>query len=257
MKALQLRTFLALLFFSVLIFFLDGTGFLNGPKSLLQTVLLPTQYLVYSLKLSTQDSFSFLTFWKSGESRIRNLEQRNFELQSYETRFRSLEAENGELRKQLGVKPTLPKILLPAPVLGNGRYLEVGAGSNDGVKEGQVVLYLDNLVGKVIRTTPRASFVMLPMDPQAKVPVKVKLARGLSIGQYNSSIVLDRIAQTEDISVGDSVLTSGEGGGYSPDLSVGKVEKIDSSETDLFKKATISSNLDFQKLLVVFIVLDD
>ena len=254
MKALQLRTFITLIFFSLVIFFLDGRGLLDGPKGIVQTVTVPVQYSLYSAKLGLEEVFSFLTFWKSGEKRIKNLEQKNLELLAGENKAKATEEENIILRKQLGVNPKPATRLLPATVLGTLRYLEIGVGGNDGVAEGMAVIYLNNLLGRVEKVTPKASFVVLLSDPQSKVPVKVGSARGLVSGQFNSSMVLDHIAQTEEISDTNPVLTSGEGESLPPDLVVGKVGKITSVETDLFQKAEVISLVDVNKLTTVFVV---
>lgn len=256
MKALQLRTFVVLLSLAIFVVFLDRTGNLDGPKLALQTITLPVQYAVFSAKLATRDTFSFLTFWKSGENRIKNLELRVLELTASKNEADALRRENDELRKQLGVSLTRSRTLLPAPVLGGSLALELAVGANSGAKEGQSVVYLDNLVGRVKRVTPRASFVELPVSPSAKVPVKIGRSRGLVFGQYNFSMILDRVAQDEEIQVDDLVLTSGEGGSFLPDLVVGKITKIISEETDLFKKAEVKPLVDYQELTLVYLVAD-
>ena len=256
MKTLELRTFGALFLLAVFVFLVDGTGLLDTPKSAVQVITVPIQYAVYSAKRGVGETFSFLTFWKSGEARIKNLEQRNLELSATISESAALKQENNELRKQLGAKILADRKLLPAIVLGSGRYLEIGLGTNDAVKEGQTVVYLNNLVGKIVRTTPKASFVQLPTDPQAKIPVKINKARGLVIGQFNSSMQLDRVAQTEEIAENDPILTSGEGDSFPPDLVVGKLGKIISAGTDLFKKATVLPILDYSGLETVFVLSD-
>lgn len=254
MKSLEVRTFLALFLLTLLIYLFDGQGLLNLPKSALQFITNPIQYSLYSTKKGAEETFSFLTFWKSGESRIKNLEQRNLELASLEPQVAILKNENADLRAQLGVKMLADKQLLPATVLGLGRYLEISVGSNDGVREGQSVVYIDNLVGQVVRVTPKASFVQLPIDPQAKIPVKVNKASGLILGQFNSSMILDRIAQTDNISEKDLVVTSGEGGNFSPNLVVGTISNITSVETDIFKKATVIPLVNYSELTTVFVI---
>lgn len=256
MKTAELRTFLTLLFFSVLIFFVDGTGLLNPLKSAAEVIITPVQSVIYSAKLSGEEALSFLTFWRSGEARIKNLELRNLELTASEGRAKALETENAQLRQQLGVTGLAGHKQLPAQVLGVGRYLEITAGAQDGVAEGQTVAYLDNLVGRVIRVTSRVSFVQLPTDPQAKVPVKIGQTRGLVIGQFNSSILLDRVAQTESVNKNDLVTTSGEGESYIPNLTVGKVAQITSKETDLFKTAAVVPLINYSDLSQVFVILD-
>ncbi len=247
MKTLEVRTFLTLFFLSGLIFLADGQGLLNLPKSALQFVTNPIQYGMYSAKGTINDTFSFITFWKSGEARIKNLELRNLELVSMEPQIAIQKKENADLRAQLGVKPLTDQKMVPATVLGLDRYLEINVGNNDGIKVGQSVVYINNLVGRIVRVTPRASFVQLPTDPQAKIPAKINTVSGLVIGQFNSSMVLDRVAQTEDISEGNFVLTT-------DNLIIGKISKITSLETDLFKKAEIQPLITYSDLTTVFVV---
>ena len=247
MKTLEVRTFLALFFLSISIFLLDGQDFLNLPKSALQLVTNPIQYTLYSAKGGLGDTFSFLTFWKSGEARIKNLELRNLELIYMEPQVAIQKKENADLRAQLGVKTLVSQKAVPAPVLGLDRYLEIGLGSNDNIKEGQTVVYLTNLVGKIIRVTPRTSFVQLPTDPQSMLPAKINTVSGLVVGQFNSSMVLDRVAQTEDISEGNFVLTT-------DNLIIGKISKITSLETDLFKRGEIQPLITYSDLTTVFVL---
>lgn len=251
-----MKTFLILLFLSFIIFFLDGKGYLDGAKGVVQIVTLPVQYGFFATGQNIKNSFSFLTFWKSGENRIKNLELRIMELAAAKNEADRLEKENKELKKQLGINFFKNRVLLPATVLGLDRYLQIGAGSNDGVKEGATVIYLDNLVGKIIRVTPRSSFVILPTDPQTKIPVKTGKARGLVSGQFNFSEILDRVGQNEEINTSDLILTSGEADSFPPDLVVGKVDKIISQQTDIFKKATVKPVLNYSDLTTVFVIND-
>ena len=256
MKAIGLKTFLVLLIISFFLFFLDGKDYLNGAKSTIQLITLPVQYSLYTTQQNAKNTFSFLTFWKSGESRIKYLELRIMEFAAAKNEAARLQKENDELRKQLGVSPLRSHTLLPAVVLGGGRFLQIGAGSSDGVKMGMTVVYLDNLIGKINMTTAHSSFVILPTDPNSKIPVKAGASRGIVSGQFNSSEILDRIAQNEEIKTGDTILTSGEGDSFEPNLVVGKVEKIISLETDIFKKATVAPAIKFSELTSVFILLD-
>lgn len=251
-----MKIFLILLISSVLIFLLDGRGYLNGVKGVVQIVTLPVQYSFFAAGQNIRNGFSFLTFWKSGENRIKNLELRIMELAAAKNEAERLKKENKELKKQLGVNIFKDRVLSPVTVLGFDRYLQIGAGINDGAKEGMTVVYLDNLVGKIIRTTLRSSFVMLPTDPQSKIPVKIDNSRGLVSGQFNFSEILDRVGQNEEINTDDLILTSGEAENFPADLVVGKVDKIISQQTDIFKKATVKLILNYSDLTTVFVIND-
>lgn len=242
---------LFLLSLTLLLF--DLRGFLNPVKSVTSLAVMPVQYSLYSVKLGLQEAFSFLTFWKSGEARIKNLELRNLALISYEQKVKDLHKENDALRKQIGVPVLKEKQMFPATVLFSGNYLEIAGGQIDGIKIGQPVVIFDNYIGKVSKVNPRTSIVQLPSDPEAKTPVKSGQARGLLVGQFNSSLSLEKVAQNEQINVDDLVLTSGEGD-LVPNLIVGRIKEIKKSPSDLFQSATVVSIINYQELATVFVI---
>lgn len=250
-----MKNFWILLTISLGLIFLDSNHILNPIKSVTERITMPIQYSLYATKHGLEDSISFLTFWKSGEARIKNLEQRNLELLSYEQKAKSLEKENALLRKQMGVAQLLDRKLFPAIVLFSGDHLLISAGSEDGIKVGQSTVIFDNYLGKISKTNPRTSVVQLPSDIDAKTPVKVGLARGLVTGQFNSSMSLEKITQNEEIKADDMVLTSGDSG-IEPNLIVGKVKKVEKVETELFQKITMTPVVNYSELSTVFVILD-
>lgn len=256
MKTVQLKFLLVLLICALLAFILDSVKFLGVPKAVFYTITNPGQYALYSAKTGVSGWLSFLTFWKSGENRIKNLELRIMELSAAKSRAGVLEKENAELRKQLGVTKLASYKQLPATVLGLSRYLEIGAGQNQGIAIGQSVIYLDNLVGRVVNVSAVTSFVRLPRDPESKIAVSVGLARGLVSGQFGSGMKISQVAQNEDIKSGDLVSTSGEGGAYLPGMLVGKLGTIGTDKTGLFKEADVLPLIDYGRLTTVFVVLN-
>lgn len=247
----QIRSLGIYLVIAALILILDNFGYLNPVKSVVQLALIPVESVTHSISASLDDTFSFFTFWRSGESRIRNLEQRNLELLAQANKASALETENIILRQQLGVKDLVDRTVLPASVLGENRFLSLGVGSDHQVVVGLPVVYLDNYIGRVIKVTPRNSFIELPTDANAKISAKVGIngtVRGLISGQYNSSIVLDHVSQDENIRVGDAVFTE-------DNFLIGTIQKINSKDTDLFKQATVKPAVDPGRLVTVFVVL--
>ena len=255
MKSLNLKTFLVLVLFSLVFFAADKQKILNPIKSVSSAIIMPFQYGFYSIKLGIGESFSFLTFWRSGEARIKNLELRNLELISYEQQSKALAKENEILRKQMGVSQTAIHSTVPATVLFSGNYLLIAVGEKDTIKVGQSVVIFDNFLGKISKVNPRTAVVRLPSDPQSKTPVKIGLSSGLVSGQFNSSMSLDRIAVNEEIAVNDIVLTSGEGD-LEPNLIVGKVGDVQKIESDLFQKITVVPVVNFHELTTVFVIIN-
>ncbi len=247
------RLFFVLMGMGVLLITLDIGGLLTPVRGLTGIATNPIKGGVHGGVVRVGDELSFLGFWRSGETRVRYLEQRNLELLATAKRVEALEAENKDLRAQLGAAPRRSERLVPAMVMGVGSGMEIGVGSQDGIKEGMTVVYLGHLVGRTTKVFPRSSIVELPISPGSKIPVRVGEASGLVTGQFSASMVLDRVAQNEKVNVGDTVLSSGEGE-ILPGLVVGKVSKITSSQTDIFIQATVESEVNYGELLMVFVV---
>lgn len=256
MKAINFKLFFAALGLSLSVFVLDNFHLLDSVKSVGQAAALPVQFGLYNAFKGLGETFSIITFWRSGESRIKNLELRVAELAGAAAQKEALERENEILRRQLGVPALVKYKLLPAAVLGKSRFLEINAGYINGVKEGQSVIFQDNFVGKIARTTPRASFVLLPTDPDSKIPARVGKITALVIGQFNSNMLLTRVAQDEEIFPEQLVVTSGEGESAAAGLLIGKIKTVRGGQTDLFKEAELTSFLDATKLSTVFVILD-
>lgn len=238
---MAIKTLSILLGISVLLMFLDNKRVLEPEKEAVYKILIPFQYSFYQTKLAAGDFFSFITFWKSGEARIKNLELRNLELVAYKNKAERLKLENDDLRRQLGATASAGKKLIPVMVVNAGQYLEIDAAGF----EGKNVIYLDNLVGKIVKS----HFVQLPTDSQFKIPVRVGKILGVVSGQFNSSIILDKIAPDEEIKIDDLVVTTQDG------YLLGKIAKIVSSKTDVFQKAIISPLINYKKLPTVFVQL--
>ena len=214
---------------------------------------MPVQAGMNEIKNNVDNQFRVLIFWKSGEARIKDLERRNLELAASCAQFGELKRENAGLRKQLEIPmPRAEKVIL-ANVIGKDDFLILDRGENDGVEIGSVVVKENFLVGTVIKVTPRRAYVMLPTSSESKVPVKAGQARGVVAGQFGTAMALEQINQNENIDFADYILTSGEGSVSIPNLIVGKVGKLRSRDSDIFKTAEVTLILEFSKLEQVFV----
>lgn len=91
----------------------------------------------------------------------------------------------------------------------------INRGAQDGVFVGQAMLAADGLMGQVVEVMPRTSWVLLVTDPLHVTPVEVNrngeraLARGLS--GASDQLELEFVTQTQDVRVGDLLISSGMG----------------------------------------------
>ncbi|MBI4137205.1 rod shape-determining protein MreC [Candidatus Roizmanbacteria bacterium] len=174
-----------------------------------------------------------------------------------------LSEENRDLRKQLQapLPPTynfIPAIVISKQIEESRAEMLIATGSEEGVAADMPVVSEHILIGLVSDVTPRLSHVKLLSDPEKKIAVKTSRgAQGLVMGSAElgdaKKVFLDRVLQSESLSVGDSVATSGEDG-LPPDLLIGEVSEIVTQSRDPLQKAVVTLTIDPRVLKRVFVV---
>lgn len=163
------------------------------------------------------------------------------------TRLSTAAADNVQLRALLGMAESRGLDVQLAPVLNidldpTRQRLVLDAGSNDGVRVGQVVIDAGGLIGQIIETTPDNSTVLLLTDPDHAVPVMIGRTgvRLLAYGNGRSDqLELVNIPTNTDLQVGDVVLTSGLGGRFPAGFPVGTVVQVRHDESRAFLVAEL------------------
>jgi rod shape-determining protein MreC len=102
------------------------------------------------------------------------------------------------------------------------------------------------LVGRVVEAFPTAARVQLITEPQSAVNVLLQDSRadGVTVAQPNGELWMDQVNQGVEITPGELVLTSGLGGGYPPDITVGQVASV-RRDYELFQQAVLQ-RVDFE-----------
>lgn len=250
-----LPIFLFFVLLSLVLIFAGNVGLTRPVQSAFEITTNPLRTGFYRAWQGVNSSLSALGTLRSGPKRISELESQVRELESLRVKLRTLEEENSALRKQLEAPLPATFKFLPAKTLAKTRYLTIDKGEDDGVRQGMIVISEDIFVGKVIKTAAKTSQVLLPSDPDSKIPVQTfkTQAHGLVIGEFGTRTVLDKVLQAEVLAVGDLVVTSGEAE-YPRNLIVGKIEKIEKAEVQPFQKAKLAPLLDYGKLIDVFVI---
>ncbi len=196
------------------------------------------------------------------------LQQENKNIVQKFVQYKRIEQDNAALRDQFQIGKIQAKHLLPAHIVGEPGFVTdmiehiiIDRGSDDGVKEGMVIVYKDNLLGKVIKTTSGFSQVAVISNDDISFSAKTLQTNALGVikGQGSGTIIFDNILLNQTLKKNDLVVTNGDidinGSGYPPDLIVGKVTGIQKIPSALFQKANISSLVDITKLSMVFVMI--
>lgn len=197
------------------------------------------------------------------------LRQQNAELQAEVAR---LQREVIALREQAAEAEILGALLNYARSNPESRYLAtnvigrdispylrsiwIGTGSDAGIARGMPVVTERGLVGRVVEAFPTAARVQLITDPQSAVNVRLQDSRadGITVAQPNGELWMDQVNQGIQITPGELVLTSGLGGGYPADITVGQVASVRARDYELFQQAVLQPGVDFEDLEIVLVI---
>lgn len=118
------------------------------------------------------------------------------------------------------------------------------------VKEDNVVVNDDGLVGQIEKKADDIAEILLITDKRSNVPVITKTSRKRAIltGNGTRNPQLTFLDNTQSLVVGEEIVTSGDGGIFPADLQVGYVDKIDKDQV------FIETFANWNKLEYVFIL---
>ncbi len=181
----------------------------------------------------------------------------------------NLISENKALRDQFATTAIPSQNLIPAKVVGSPGfipavsspdYIVIDKGKSSGLGKGNVIVYKDNLVGRIVSLGDNFSKVELIIKTPSfavKVQASDKQIIGLAKGK-GDGLVLENVLLSESLEKNQLVLTKGDldedGKGVPPDLVVGKIVSIEKKETSLFQKAEVKSFIDLKNLVEVFVI---
>ncbi len=155
-------------------------------------------------------------------------------LQGQVQQMAAMRAENLRLRALLNSSAILQDDVLVAELIGvspdPARHLLVlDKGARDGVYQGQPLIDAEGLMGQVVEVSPKSARVLLITDATHAIPVQVNrngvraIAEG--IGRLDA-LQLRHVASTEDIKVGDLLVSSGLGGRFPEGYPVATVTEV-------------------------------
>jgi len=115
----------------------------------------------------------------------------------------------------------------------------VNKGFLDGAIVGTPVVTQNGVVGRVLRTAPHASTVLMVTDPGFRLAVISQKSRtpGILTGSAGSGrLEVAYIAQTAVLSVGEALITAGVDGSFPKGIPVGIVTQVTPSNETLFQR---------------------
>ena len=204
-----------------------------------------------------------------GLPRIGRYRDDNAKLRQENERLRAQLRETDGLRRQLGEWNSLLGLrdaggytLTPARVLSVGASLGfewtavIDAGSHDGIREGATVVNGKGLVGRVKRVGPYTSTLVLVVDGDFTVGVRLIRSGQLGLVNGHGAELLDYqlIGQRARAEVGDAMYTSGST--LKAGIPVGTVKSTSNDPNTPTLTGTLTPYVDITSLDLVGVVLD-
>ena len=260
------------------------TQFAEGPFSF---ILAPLQQIFNSVGRAFNTAFSSSADVQQLQQRAQTLQTTVDNLSNENARLREFQAEVTQYRDLLKFSNDNPSYsVIGADVVGIGnpgcnpanssqmssgvcanviggepspyaRYLSINVGRRDGIAVGMpVVAGGFALIGRIGQVNETSSQVALLVDPNSYVNVLLVGSRstGVVAGQSDGSLHLINVPQTDEVTPGDLIVTSGLGGKLPRLLTIGQVDKIISTDAQLFREALVRPAVDYNRVDVVLVI---
>ncbi len=237
-------------------------------ESIFKDVVVEVQKVVY---LPFKNFGGMLKDYKS----LKNVLEENKVLRSSIEKTERVEAENIELKKQLNDMKKELKVdyslsdydYLNATVVSRNagtwfNNLTINKGSHNGIKEDMVVINSTGVIGKTVNVSTFSSDVKLITSTDSNNKISITLVSGNKkltgiIEGYDYKkgyLKVEGISNTDNVSVGDLVYTSGLGGVFPSGVLVGKVAEITTDVYDLSKIINVTPAANFSNINYVTVL---
>jgi rod shape-determining protein MreC len=190
----------------------------------------------------------------------RDLKQQVEQMRLQEVRLSEDAEQAHRLQSLLAFKEQFISKTLAAQVIGSGgsdlsRIIYIDKGKNDGLKPDLAVITANGIVGKVLMVFPSVSQVLLINDQSSGVGVMLEKSRlqGVLRGTADGEVTLERVMSDEQVSPGETVLSSGGEQIFPKGLPIGTVTSVKPGK-EMFLNIHVKPAADLARLEEVLVV---
>jgi len=241
---------------------------LNAVDRTIMKITAPLQYGASRAARTVSGLFGDYVYLVDVKADNNKLAYENSRLQGKVRELLGLEAENRRLKRLLGLRESLVEETASAVVVGKDamEYFRVAELTLDNpgvvVRENMPVISMDGVVGVVFRTAGEKISVQLTVDSGFGVDVIVERtkARGFVRGTGDPrryAVRVEYVQRTDEVDVGDFLVTSGVGCRFPGGIPVARVTKVTKGDFGIYQEVEATPIVDFSRLEEVLIVLSD
>lgn len=233
----------------------DLLGWLAWPKGFLERGALVVGESMEAVVWHTSAPIRTYQFWQEGMGKIETLEAKNARLALEVVRLREVAQFEPEWQKMTSLQETLVGAGAVAGTLsGRGERLVVSAGDLAGVVSGMVVVDANGvLVGRIIKVGRYTGLIEQPQALNGVMAAKIsgRETKGIVVGDGGSAY-LTEVLSSEELEVGDLVVTDGTDEKYPPNIVIGEIAEISATAADVTKRALVTLTATPRGLVWVF-----
>ncbi|MDI3283945.1 rod shape-determining protein MreC [Polyangium sp. 15x6] len=240
-------------------------GKVTGADKVIVRIATPLQYAAATLARGLSNiwgDYIYLVDVKEDNARIAS---QNARLRERVRKLEALEEENRRLRRLLDLRTSVRTDVVSAQVVGKNtnEFFRVARVSLDresrDVQPNLPVISPDGVVGTTLKVSGDTIDVRLVVDAGSGVDVVVQRtgARGFVRGTGDETKYLcsvEYVQRTDEVEVGDLLVTSGVGKRYPKGIPVGKVTQVVKRDFGIYQQVYATPAVDFSRLEEVLIV---
>ncbi len=233
-----------------------------GPGRIAILLVAPFQNAVTNSIRFVRDIWDHYFFLVSATEENERLKKLLSETVEKTNQCKEIALSNIRLRNLLKFQKAIPNQFLAAEVIGKDpspwfKTVIINKGKANGIRKGLSVVIPEGIVGQIIDVSNSYSKVLLIIDQNSAVDALVRRtrARGIIKGESKDRCLFNYVLHKREISVGDTVVSSGLDGVFPKGLSIGHVSGIIKRSSGIFQDVMVTPFVDFEKLEEVLVIL--
>lgn len=182
------------------------------------------------------------------------------ELQANLSQFQEVKGENERLAQLLDFKKSSPHQLVAARVIGHdllGQHssLYIDKGSDDGITPGQAVITPLGVVGSVLTVDKKFAQILTLTDRYSDIDSVVERSRARGVIEGASPLCrLKYLQRTDDVQVGDNIVTTGLDRIFPKGFPIGKVIRVEKKDYGITQDVQVEPLVSSFDVEFVFVV---
>ena len=134
--------------------------------------------------------------------------------------------------------------------------LVINKGEKEGVEPGMGVITAGGVIGRVVKTAPDYSRVLLMSDRSSAVAGVIQRTgyEGIVEGQHGRTLRLNYIMSDADVQNGDIIITSGTDGVFPRGIMIGRVNRVEKPQNRLFQTVELMPEADLSREREVLVI---